>query len=62
MKKAVKTVDRTVTKTTRNVLAKLGVPSRQEVESLTGRVEQLITKVESLNQGRRGRKGGRRAH
>lgn len=62
VKKAVKTVDRTVTKTTRNVLAKLGVPSRQEVESLTGRVEQLITKVESLNQGRRGRKGGRRAH
>jgi poly(hydroxyalkanoate) granule-associated protein len=62
VKNAVKTVDRTVTKTSKTVLAKLGVPSSKEVEDLTGRVEQLITKVEGLNQRRRGRKGGRRAH
>jgi poly(hydroxyalkanoate) granule-associated protein len=62
VKNAVKTVDRTVTKTGKTVLAKLGVPSSKEVEDLTGRVEQLITKVEGLNQRRRGRKGGRRAH
>lgn len=63
MKKAVKTVDRTVQRTSKTVLSRLGVPTRQEVEGLTTRVEQLITKVESLNQGRRtARKGGRRAH
>lgn len=63
MKKAVKTVDRTVQRTSKTVLSRLGVPTRQEVEDLTGRVEQLITKVEGLNQGRRtARKGGRRAH
>lgn len=62
MKKAVKTVDRTMLKTSKTVLARLGVPTRQEVEDLTGRVEQLIAKVEGLNQRPRRRKGGRRAH
>ncbi len=60
---AVKTVDRTVQRTSKTVLTRLGVPTRKEVEALTDRVELLITKVESLNQGRRTtRKGGRRAH
>ena len=60
---AVKTVDRTVQRTSKTVLTRLGVPTRKEVEALTDRVELLITKVESLNQGRRtARKGGRRAH
>ncbi len=63
VRKAVKSVDRTVQRTSKTVLSRLGVPTRQEVEDLTGRVEQLIVKVEGLNQGRRtARKGGRRAH
>jgi poly(hydroxyalkanoate) granule-associated protein len=62
VRKAVKSVDRSVMRTSKNVLSRLGVPTRQEVEDLTGRVEQLITKVEGLNKGRKPRKGGRRAH
>lgn len=65
VKAAVKKIDATVQSTTRTMLARIGVPSRQEVAALTTRVEQLITKVESLNVKKRGRvarKGVRRAH
>ena len=62
VKKTLKQVDRSVMRTSKNVLSRLGVPTRQEVEGLTDRVEQLITKVESMNQRRKARKGGRRAH
>ena len=64
MKTAIKTLDLTVQDTTKTMLARLGVPSRQEVANLTHRVEQLIHKVEHLNvRPVRGvRKGGRRAH
>jgi poly(hydroxyalkanoate) granule-associated protein len=63
VKQVVKNVDRSVQRTSKTVLTRLGVPTRKEVEDLTGRVELLITKVESLNLGRRtARKGGRRAH
>lgn len=65
VKAAAHNVDRTVQRTTKNVLAKLGVPSRQEVVALTDRVELLITKVEKLNRPVRrkvARKGARRAH
>ena len=66
VKAAVKRLDATVQSTTKTMLARIGVPSRQEVQALTTRVEQLITKVESLNlkpRGRRGvKKGVRRAH
>ena len=62
VRNTLKQVDRTVLRTSKNVLSRLGVPTHQEVEGLTNRVEQLITKVESLNQGRKARKGGRRAH
>jgi poly(hydroxyalkanoate) granule-associated protein len=64
VKQAVKNMDKTVTRTTRSMLAKLGVPSRQEVFDLTDRVEALITKVEHLNRPRRrmAKKGVRRAH
>lgn len=65
VKAAAKRVDKTVVRTTRTMLAKLGVPSRQEVSDLTDRVEVLITKVESLNRAARrkvAKKGARRAH
>jgi poly(hydroxyalkanoate) granule-associated protein len=65
MRRAVKSMDKQVQKTSKTVLARIGVPSRKEVEDLTDRVEQLIAKVESLNQHKRApgaRKGGRRAH
>ena len=65
MKTAVGRFDATVQNTTKTVLARIGVPSRQEVAALTTRVEQLITKVESLNVRKRGRtvrKGARRGH
>ena len=65
VKAAVKKLDVTVQQTTKTMLARIGVPSRQEVAALTTRVEQLITKVESLNVKKRGRtakKGARRAH
>lgn len=65
VKTAVKKIDATVQSTTKTMLARIGVPSRQEVAALTTRVEQLITKVESLNVKKRGRaakKGVRRAH
>lgn len=60
-----KKVDRAMLKTSKTVLARLGVPSRAEVQDLTDRVEQLIAKVEGLNQRQQrkaARKGGRRAH
>jgi poly(hydroxyalkanoate) granule-associated protein len=65
VKAAVKKIDATVQSTTKTMLARIGVPSRQEVAALTNRVEQLIEKVESLNPKKRGRvvrKGVRRAH
>jgi poly(hydroxyalkanoate) granule-associated protein len=65
MKAAVVKLDTTVQSTTKTMLARIGVPSRQEVAALTTRVEQLITKVESLNVRKRGRgvkKGARRGH
>jgi poly(hydroxyalkanoate) granule-associated protein len=65
VKAAVKRIDATVQSTTKSMLARIGVPSRQEVAALTTRVEQLITKVEGLNVkkgGRAVRKGARRAH
>jgi poly(hydroxyalkanoate) granule-associated protein len=66
VKAAVKKIDATVQSTTKTMLARIGVPSRSEVQALTTRVEQLIVKVESLNvkpRGRRGvKKGTRRAH
>lgn len=66
VKAAVEKIDATVQSTTKTVLARIGVPSRLEVQALTTRVEQLISKVESLNvkpRGRRGvKKGARRAN
>jgi poly(hydroxyalkanoate) granule-associated protein len=65
VKAAVDRLDTTVQQTTRTVLARIGLPSRQEVSALTTRVEQLITKVESLNVRKPGRgvkKGARRGH
>lgn len=65
VKAAVHRIDTTVQSTTKTMLARIGVPSRQEVAALTTRVEQLIAKVESLNVRKRGRavkKGARRAH
>lgn len=62
---AARSLDETVQATTRQMLARLGVPSRQEVAQLTTRVEQLIEKVESLNRRKRAvraRKASRRAH
>jgi poly(hydroxyalkanoate) granule-associated protein len=65
VKTAVMKIDASVQSTTKTMLARIGVPSRQEVAALTTRVEQLISKVESLNpkkHGRTARKAVRRAH
>jgi poly(hydroxyalkanoate) granule-associated protein len=67
VKAAMKNLDETVQTTSKTVLKRFGVPSRQEVAALTARVEQLIAKVEGLDLGPKRRakivkKGGRRVH
>lgn len=55
MREAMHTVEDAVESTTKTVLTTLGVPTRNEVTTLTRRVEHLIKKVDAMQPVRRRR-------